>query len=289
MVKILVTGANGQLGSELKKLSGNCPEGEFTFTDVDTLDITNLASLNIFCADKGFQYIVNCAAYTAVDKAESDSELAEKINCLSVKNLTSAAKTINAVLVHISTDYVFNGKACQPYMEDQAIDPQSVYGKTKALGEQEALKYGKSVIIRTAWLYSTFGNNFVKTMLRLGSERSEINVIYDQIGTPTYAEDLAKVILSVISHSNTQGVNPGIYHFSNEGVCSWYDFAWEIMNYSQKKCTVKPIETKDYPLPAKRPAYSVFNKTKIKNTFHIEIPYWKTSLYKCLDELNNLK
>jgi dTDP-4-dehydrorhamnose reductase len=289
MLKILVTGANGQLGSELRKLSQGYPEWQFTFTDVDVLDITDVPSLQSFCTANQFNFIVNCAAYTAVDKAETEIALATKINRDAVKNLALAATGINAVLIHVSTDYVFNGKACAPYSEDHPIDPQSVYGRTKAEGETEALQYSKSIIIRTAWLYSTFGHNFVKTMLRLGAERSEVKVIFDQVGTPTYAEDLANAILSVIGHTEKQGVKPGIYHFSNEGVISWFDFAWEIMSFAHNNCVVKPIETKDYPLPAHRPSYSVFNKAKIKNTFNIDIPYWKTSLYKCLNELINSK
>lgn len=289
MSKILVTGANGQLGSELRKLSSNYPRWQFTFTDVDVLDITDLSALQKFCSDNTFDFVVNCAAYTAVDKAENDMALATKINRDAVKNLALAAAGINAVMIHVSTDYVFNGQTCVPYVEDHPIDPQSVYGKTKAEGEVEALKYAKSIIIRTAWLYSTFGNNFVKTMLRLGAERTEVKVIFDQVGTPTYAEDLANAILTIIDHTQKEGVNAGIYHFSNEGAISWYDFAWEVMNFAHLNCEVKPIETKDYPLPAKRPAYSVFNKAKIKNTFHMNIPYWKTSLYKCLNELNNSK
>jgi dTDP-4-dehydrorhamnose reductase len=289
MAKILVTGANGQLGSELQKLSANYPAWQFTFTDIDSLDITSLPSLENFCLEKGFQYIINCAAYTAVDKAETDLDMAFRINRDAVRNLAIAAAKINAVLIHVSTDYVFDGTSYLPYTEEQPVNPQSAYGRTKVEGETEALKYEKSIIIRTAWLYSTFGNNFVKTMLRLGAERSEIPVVFDQTGSPTYAEDLAFAILSIIDYTVKHGVTPGIYHFSNEGVCSWFDFAWEIQNYTKSKCLVKPIESKDYPLPAKRPAYSVFNKAKIKNTFNIDIPYWKSSLYTCLDFLINSK
>lgn len=285
MPEVLITGANGQLGNEIKKLCNRLSGWNFVFTDVDTLDITDYSSLENFCIGYRFNYIINCAAYTAVDKAETDPSTASRINKDAVKNLAQIASKTDATLIHVSTDYVFDGSACIPYTEDQPINPQSVYGRTKAEGERAALTYGKSVIIRTAWLYSTFGNNFVKTMLRLGSERQEIGIVFDQVGTPTYAEDLASAILSIAEHSEKNGVNPGIYHFSNEGVCSWYDLSWEIMNYARKNCKVKPIETKDYPLPAKRPSYSVFNKSKIKNTFHLEIPYWKISLYKCLDEL----
>lgn len=289
MAKILVTGANGQLGSELRKLSQLKNHGEFTFTDVDELDITNSSAVQDFCTKHTFDFIINCAAYTAVDKAETDVALATKINKDAVKNLITAASLINAVLIHVSTDYVFDGNACTPYLEDHPVGPTSAYGRTKVEGETEALKYKKSIIIRTAWLYSTFGNNFVKTMLRLGSERPEIKVIYDQIGSPTYAEDLAVAILAIVEKTQSKGVVPGIYHFSNEGVASWFDFAWEIIHYTHKACQVSPIETKDYPLPAKRPAYSVFNKSKIKSTYDLTIPYWKTSLYKCLDELTNSK
>jgi len=289
MTEILVTGAKGQLGSELQGLSVRYPSWSFMFTDIDTLDITNLQSLEKFCTGRKFQYIINCAAYTAVDKAETELEMAYLINRDAVKYLATIASQHNAILIHISTDYVFDGTSCEPYTELQTINPQSAYGRTKADGEKEALKYSQSVIIRTAWLYSEFGNNFVKTMLRLGAERNELRVVFDQVGTPTYAADLAVAILSIIADTEQQGVKPGIYHFSNEGVCSWYDFAWEILNFTHSKCKVIPIESKDYPTPAKRPAYGVFNKTKIKQTFHIEIPYWKTSLYKCLDTILNTK
>lgn len=287
MASILVTGGNGQLGSELRKLSVHAPQFQFVFTDVDVLDICNLSALCEFCSTRKFDFIVNCAAYTAVDKAETDIELATKINRDAVKNLVEVAASMDATLVHISTDYVLGGNACEPYKEDSAIAPQSAYGRTKAEGEQEALKYAKSIIIRTAWLYSTFGNNFVKTMLRLGKERDEIRVVFDQVGTPTYAEDLASAILAIMDDCTQNGTKPGIYHYSNEGVASWYDLTWEIITYARLNCAVTPIESKDYPTPAKRPFYSVFNKSKIKSTFNIKIPYWKTSLYKCLNDLIN--
>ena len=283
MVQILVTGAKGQLGSELHALAGNHPTWAFTFTDIDTLDICNIDALENFCKAKSFNYFINCAAYTAVDKAEADKDLAYKINRDAVKNLVSVAAKSNAVFIHISTDYVFDGTSSQPYNEDQSINPQSVYGLTKAAGELEALKYQNTIIIRTAWLYSSFGNNFMKTMLRLGAEKSELRVVFDQVGSPTYAGDLADAILAVIDNIEQQGIKTGIYHFSNEGVCSWYDFAWEILHFVKSNCNVLPIESKEYPTPAKRPAYSVFNKSKIKKTFQIEIPYWKVSLYKCLN------
>jgi len=289
MSKILVTGSNGQLGSELQKISYRFPELNFVFTDVDVLDITNLQAVDDFCKNEGFDFVVNCAAYTAVDKAETDLEMAYKINRDAVKNLAIVASKYNVALIHVSTDYVFDGTSCRPYLEDDAINPQSAYGKTKAEGEFEALKYDRSIVIRTSWLYSSFGANFVKTMMKLGSERSELKVIFDQVGTPTYAEDLATTILSIIRFSIENEIKSEIYHFSNEGVCSWYDFAFEIISFQKNNCKVKPIESIDYPSIVKRPFYSVLNKTKIKSTFNIEIPNWKSSLYKCLNELNSKK
>ncbi len=289
MSRILVTGSNGQLGSELQKIATAFSGLNFMFTDVDVLDITNLQAVDDFCKDKGFGFIINCAAYTAVDKAESDLDMAYKINRDAVKNLAIVASKYNAALIHVSTDYVFDGTSYRPYVEEDTINPQSAYGKTKAEGEVEALKYDRSIVIRTSWLYSSFGANFVKTMMKLGSERSELNVIFDQIGTPTYAEDLALSILSIIRFSIENEIKPGVYHFSNEGVCSWYDFAFEIINFQKYNCVVNPIESKYYPSIVKRPFYSVLNKTKIKSTFNIEIPHWKTSLYKCLNEVNSKK
>lgn len=286
MINILITGANGQLGSEIRKIATQFPNFSFTYTDVNELDLTDRNAVVSFCSNAKYDYIVNCAAYTAVDKAESDKELASKINIDAVKTLVEAATIAQSVFIHVSTDYVFSGEHHLPYKEDDKISPRSVYGQTKADGEQEALKYSKSVIIRTAWLYSSFGGNFVKTILRLAKERSELRVVFDQIGSPTYAGDLAQTILAIIYFQSKNGINPGIYHFSNEGVCSWYDFAKEIVDQSGLSCKIMPIESKDYPTPAKRPHYSVFNKSKIKSTFDIEIPHWKDSLIKCLNELN---
>ncbi len=286
-MNILVTGSNGQLGSEIKKLPGNISGANFFFTDIDTLDISNQLDLVSYCKKTNFQYIINCAAYTAVDKAETDIELATRINVSAVKNLAEAAKVNNSFLIHVSTDYVFSGHNYTPYKEEDEISPTSVYGKTKADGEKAALQYQNSIIIRTSWLYSSFGNNFVKTILRLAKERESLSIISDQVGTPTYAEDLAKTILDIIIYQGKNTPKPGIYHFSNEGVCSWYDFAKEIADISAIPIKVKPIETKDYPTPAQRPCYSVFNKSKIKTTFEIEIPYWKDSLKKCLKEINS--
>lgn len=286
MINILITGSNGQLGSELKKNSKLFHNVNPDFTDVDVLDITDKKSLAEFCSGKNYKYIINCAAYTAVDKAENEPELAHKINVDAVRNLAEIARTTNAFLIHVSTDYVFSGRNFLPYNETDPISPQSVYGKTKAEGEAEALKYDNSIILRTSWLYSSFGNNFVKTILRLSKERDQLTVIFDQIGTPTYAGDLATAIISIVNYQEENKTQPGIYHFSNEGVCSWYDFALEIAQLSGSKTRILPIETKDYPSPTPRPYYSVLNKSKIKATFGIAIPHWKESLKSCLKEIN---
>lgn len=285
MINILVTGSNGQLGSEIKKLKSLFKNVHIDFTDVDDLDITNPEALSSFCSQKVYKYIINCAAYTAVDKAETETLIAHKINVDAVRNLVEAAKLNNSCLIHVSTDYVFAGKNYMPYQESDPISPQSAYGRTKAEGEAEALKYEKSIIIRTSWLYSSFGNNFVKTILRLSKEREKLTVIFDQIGTPTYAGDLAEAIIAIVNHQEINQPQPGIYHFSNEGVCSWYDFATEIAQLSGLKTRIMPIETKDYPSPTQRPFYSVLNKSKIKNTFGLEIPHWKDSLQICLKEI----
>lgn len=287
MKKILVTGSNGQLGSEIRKLTSGSSD-VFIFTDVDTLDITDYPVLEKYCSDQKFDCIINCAAYTAVDKAESDAEKAYLVNCTAASNLAKAARVNQSVLIHVSTDYVFDGASNLPYSEDEPINPTSVYGKSKADGEKEVLKYNKSVIIRTAWLYSTFGNNIVKTILKLSKERDEIGFVLDQTGSPTYAEDLALAILSIVEDWKKNGLKPGIYHYSNEGVCSWYDVAYEIVKFSKNNnCRVKPIKSSDYPSPVKRPVYSVLNKQKIKDTFGINIPHWRDSLHKCLEELTN--
>lgn len=285
MANILVTGANGQLGSEIRKLTQETKH-QFTFSDVDTLDITNYSALEKFCEGTNFDFIINCAAYTAVDKAESETEKAFLINKDAVANLAKIADKKNAILIQVSTDYVFDGHGNAPLQETDKVNPLSVYGKSKVEGEIEALKYDKTIIIRTAWLYSSFGNNIVKTILRLGSERDLIKFVFDQTGTPTYAEDLARAILK-ITNTPKDNIEPGIYHYSNEGVCSWFDVAWEIVNYTNKSCRVEPIETKEYKTPAQRPMYSVLNKQKIKDKFGVEVPYWKTSLYKCLNILTN--
>ena len=289
MKNILVTGAYGQLGNEVRILSANYPEYNFLFTDVDSLDITDKNELIDFVTGNDIRYIINCAAYTAVDKAEDDAELCEKINAAAVKNLGLAAAEAGAGIIHVSTDYVFDGTSCRPYTEDMPTKPCSVYGKTKLKGEKNLLKAcPNAIIIRTAWLYSPFGNNFVKTMIKLGSERESLNVIFDQVGTPTFAEDLAAALLVMLDQTIDQEHNKGgIYHYSNEGVCSWYDFTLKIHQLSGiTTCQVNPIETKDYPTKAARPHYSVLNKAKIKATFGIEVPHWESSLKRCIEELN---
>ena len=283
MKNILITGANGQLGNEMRVLSAENPEYAYFFTDVAELDICNEQAILDFVKANQINVIVNCAAYTAVDKAEENVELCTRLNADAVGYLAKAAETHGAEFIQVSTDYVFDGTSHIPYQETEAICPNSVYGHTKLAGEQNALTLcSRSMVIRTAWLYSTFGNNFVKTMIRLGKERENLGVIFDQVGTPTYARDLARAIFTAIR----QGVVPGIYHFSNEGVCSWYDFTKAIHRLAGiTTCHVKPLHTEEYPTPAKRPHYSVLDKTKIKNTYYIEIPYWMDSLQSCIAEL----
>lgn len=281
MAKILVTGANGQLGSEIRKISDQYSDLEFCFTDVAELNITNQEDVAQFLADYQPDYLINCAAYTAVDKAETDRETAYLLNARAVEILAAESGKLNCKMIHISTDYVFNGNGPRPYTENDPVDPQSVYGSTKLDGEILCqAKNPESMIIRTSWLYSAFGNNFVKTMIRLGSEKSEIGVIADQIGSPTNAADLARAILTIISSSlnATHSFVPGIYHYSNEGVASWYDFTKAIFEIAEINCFVKPIASEDYPSPVKRPAYSVMNKSKIKTIFGLKIPHWRDSL-----------
>ena len=277
---ILVTGANGQLGNAIRTLALQYIDCTFHFTDIDTLDILNKEQLSAFVQTNQIQYIVNCAAYTAVDKAEEDRETAMHVNSDAVHNIAEVAKASHAHVIHISTDYVFDGTESRPYREDDPTHPTSEYGKTKLAGETVLQQVcPESVIIRTAWLYSEFGANFVKTMLHLGAERTDLNVVSDQIGTPTYAGDLAVAIMAVIHHPTFM---PGIYHYSNEGICSWYDFATKIMELAHLNCRIHPIPTEGYPTPAKRPAYSVLDKTKIKTTFKAQVPYWEESLSKCI-------
>jgi dTDP-4-dehydrorhamnose reductase len=283
-MNILVTGSNGQLGSEIKELSSNY-DYNFFFTDRTNLDITSKNSIKSFCQTNNINAIINCAAYTAVDKAEEDEINADLVNRKAVKKLALVCQELNIKLIHISTDYVFDGKNFKPYCEEFQTNPQSIYGKTKLDGENEMrdINPKNSIIIRTSWIYSYYGNNFVKTMLRLGKEKEELGVIFDQIGTPTYAKDLAKIILDIVPQIDNQKVE--IYNYSNEGVLSWYDFAKEIMKMAKLNCKINPIETYQYPTPAKRPHFSLLNKNKIKSTFNIEIPYWKDGLDDCLRRL----
>lgn len=289
MSKVLVTGANGQLGSEIHALSNTYSQYNFTFTDRITLDLGNLSKVEDYFDNNVFDVIINCAAYTAVDKAQSDEELANIINHRCVSLLAKIAKKKNISLVHISTDYVFDGKNYRPYLETDPTQPQGVYGRTKRDGENALIEVSpkNSIIIRTSWVYSSFGANFVKTMLRLGKERDSIGVIFDQIGTPTYARDLAKTIIDILPQLRNE--SPEIYHYSNEGATSWYDFAQTIFELTNINCKVNAITTEEYPLPAPRPHYSLLNKAKIKNTFNLSIPYWKNSLKECIELLGEPK
>ncbi len=286
MINILVTGSKGQLGNEIQQLKDKYSGYNFIFTDIEELDITNKQAVEQFFINKNINYAVNCAAYTAVDKAESEPELASLINGKAVKNLAEVCRKYNTFLIHISTDYVFDGNNDKPYIETDKPNPASVYGKTKLNGELEILSLKKNaIIIRTSWLYSSFGNNFVKTVLRLGKEKPQLNMVSDQTGTPTYARDLAKAILDIIPNLKLNK-DVEIYHFSDEGITNWYEFAKEIIELSGLKCEILPIETKDYPTAAKRPLYSAFNKNKIKSHFNIEISHWKDSLKECIRIIN---
>jgi dTDP-4-dehydrorhamnose reductase len=286
---ILVTGANGQLGNELQVLFPQYPSFHFFATDVDTLDLCNKKAIEDFIRENEIRYVVNCAAYTAVDKAEDDVDCCYKINRDAVRNLAEAARG-NVKIIHISTDYVFDGTAVSPYRETGETHPQSVYGKSKEEGERALLELApQSIIVRTAWLYSSFGNNFVKTILRLGKERSSLNVVNDQTGTPTYAADLAKALLDIILFSeDAQTFASGIYHYSNEGLTTWFDFTKKIFQLSGiTDCQLNPISTSGYPTRASRPMYSVLDKTKIKKTFPVSVPEWEDSLEKCILKIKN--
>lgn len=289
MLEVLVTGSSGQLGSEIRELSSRYPQYTFTFADRSVLDLSNLCKMENFFDGKRFDMIINCAAYTAVDKAESESELADTINHRFVSMLAKIAKRDSSKLIHISTDYVFDGKHHRPYIESDPTAPQGVYGKTKCDGENAILSTApaNTLIIRTSWVYSSFSNNFVKTMLRLGKERDTLGVIFDQVGTPTYARDLAQAIIDILPQINN--VQPEIYHYSNEGAASWYDFAQAIFELSGVVCLVNPITTDQYPTPASRPHYSLLNKSKIKNDFNLSIPYWRDALKACLNTLGETK
>ena len=284
-MNILLTGCNGQLGNEIQLLEKDYGQHRFFNTDVAELDITNQLAVADFVGRNGIDGIINCAAYTAVDKAEDNKELCTTLNTVAPAYLAAAVEKRGGWIVQVSTDYVFNGKAHKPYMETDTPSPDSVYGSTKLAGELGVQKFCKrAMVIRTAWLYSTFGNNFVKTMIRLGKERAELGVVFDQIGTPTYAGDLAKAIMTAVE----KGIKPGVYHFSNEGVTSWYDFTKAIHRIAGiTTCKVRPIHTSEYPTPANRPHFSVLDKTKIKETYDMEIPYWEESLQKCIEKLKD--
>lgn len=280
---ILVTGSKGQLGNEMQVVKKRYHQLKYLFTDIDELDICNQNAVETFFSGHKIDYVVNCAAYTAVDKAEEDVELCYAINEKAIRILGETAAKHGAKVIHVSTDYVFDGTSYLPYTEDMQVCPATVYGKSKLAGENALLTVcPDAVIIRTSWLYSSFGNNFVKTMLRLGKERDSLNVIFDQIGTPTYAGDLADAIMRIVSAGKFVG---GIYHYSNEGVCSWYDFTKAILRVAGINCNVLPIESKEYPAKTPRPHYSVLNKQKIKSTYNINIPYWEDSLVRCVSVL----
>lgn len=289
MKTIWITGSKGQLGTELELQKEKLKDVRYLFTDIEELDLTNKQDVLEFAQKEKPAIIINCAAFTAVDKAEEDIDLAYILNRDMPGYLAEAAQLVNGLLIHISTDYVFNGKAFQPYVETDLPHPESAYGTTKLSGEESVLKYPDNMVVRTSWLYSAHGNNFLKTMLRLGKERDEIGVVYDQIGTPTSAADLANALLEISKQILAGKKNVGgVYHFSNEGVCSWYDFARVIMNFDKLSCFIKPITSDQYPLPAKRPFYSVLNKTKIKKTFGISIPHWSQGLAKTYIQLVTL-
>ncbi|RKN79759.1 dTDP-4-dehydrorhamnose reductase [Ulvibacterium marinum] len=281
-----VIGANGQLGSEIRELAASQTGKTFVFTDVNELNITDHEAVEHFIAENSIDALINCAAYTAVDKAETEVEKADAINHLAVANLARIAKAKGLAFVHISTDYVFEGTASEPYTETDTPNPQSVYGRTKLDGENAILKINpaRTVIIRTSWVYSSYGSNFVKTMLRLGRERKELNVVHDQVGRPTYAGDLAAAVLQLLTHLKNKDV--GIYHYANTGECSWYEFANTIFKVAQLPVMTNPIPTTDYPTPAKRPEYSVLDTEKIKRDFGIAIPHWEESLTQCLNHWN---
>ncbi|MBR5886158.1 MAG: dTDP-4-dehydrorhamnose reductase [Alistipes sp.] len=284
-MNILVTGANGQLGSEMQRVGALSPNN-YIFTDIAELDITDKAAVAQFVTTNNIDIIINCAAYTNVDKAEDDFQTAELINATAVANLAEAVKSVNGVLFHISTDYVFGTEGNTPRTEDMPTNPLGVYGLTKLHGEQAIAAVGcKALIFRTAWLYSEFGNNFLKTMLRLTSERKELNVVFDQVGTPTYAADLAILIFSIIEYGIYEG-NEGIYHFSNEGVCSWYDFAREIAAaVGNTECQINPCHSSEFASIVSRPPYSVLDKSKVKRVFGVDIPHWRESMLHCLTRL----
>jgi dTDP-4-dehydrorhamnose reductase len=289
-MRVLITGSNGQLGSEIRELASYYKKLDFIFKDLPELDIYNIDALEKFIINHKINAVINCAAYTAVDTAEDNVEIAKKVNSIGVSNLINILEKVDGKLIHISTDYVFNGDHFMPYNESDSVSPIGVYGETKREGELAVINSVlDAIVIRTSWLYSSYGNNFVKTILRLAKQKEELSVIFDQIGTPTYARDLAKTCLEILCGGISVNIseNGKLYHYSNEGVASWYDFAISIMKIGGVKCKVNPIQTKDYPTLAKRPQYSVLNKSKIKTDFKIEIPYWRDSLKECIKKIIN--
>ena len=283
MIRILITGANGQLGQCLRDKAQNASDLELIYTDYEELDITNSEEVDDFFSKNSFDYCINCAAYTLVDKAESEEAMATKINIDGARNLASACEKNGVVILHISTDFVFSGEKSLPYGEEDTPDPLGIYGATKLEGEREIARLCRAhIIVRTSWLYSEYGNNFLITMLKLGESKTELRIVADQIGTPTYAGDLATILLTMIRSSFN---NFGLYHYSNEGVASWYDFAQAIFDFSEISCRVQPIKSEEYPTAAKRPGFSVLDKTKIKNNLSIEIPYWRDSLREAIRKL----
>lgn len=284
--KILITGGRGQLGQELSRLAASFPDFSFTFTDVDTLDITNPGQLAGYCQSMSPDYLINTAAYTQVDKAETESEKASLVNSTAIENIITALKGSTCRLIHLSTDFIYSGEVPHPCHEQDAPGPCSVYGQTKLSGERAARAHPATIILRTAWLYSCFGKNFVKTILRHASLKQSLHVVYDQTGTPTWARDLAKAIMTVVQvlAGDTPPVY-GTYNYSNEGVCSWYDFAVEIVRAAGLNCRVLPVQTAEYPLPAPRPWYTVLDKTRFKKTFGVTLPHWRQSLSACLHEM----
>jgi dTDP-4-dehydrorhamnose reductase len=289
-MKVLITGSNGQLGTEIKELASDYENLECIFKDLPGLDICDTDALNTFIIDQHINVVINCAAYTAVDKAEEDPEIAEQVNAKAVLNLVNALEKVDGKLIHISTDYVFDGNHSQPYKESDPVSPVGVYGETKRAGELAVLNSSiDAIVIRTSWLYSGYGNNFLKTMLRLGNEKKSIQVVFDQKGTPTFANNLAKTCLDILSDASSKKISKkgSLYHYSNEGVTSWYDFASAIMEISNIDCKVIPIETKDYPTQARRPLYSVLDKSKIKSDFKVTIPHWRDSLANCIKKINH--